>query len=71
MSSIGSIAFSGIQAATQRLQTSAGNIANPNSGADLASEVVDQVTAQAGVSLGLQMIKADHDMTQQLIDILV
>ncbi len=70
MSSISSIALSGMQAATARLQSSANNIANPNSGSDLAGDVANTVVAQASVSMNLQMIKADHDMTQQLIDIL-
>ena len=70
MSSISSIALSGMQAATARFQTSANNIANPNSGSDLADNVANTVVAQSSVSISLRMIKADHDMTQQLIDIL-
>jgi flagellar hook-associated protein FlgK len=70
MSSISSIALSGVQAATAQFQTSANNIANPNSGGSLVNDVVNATTAQTGVELGLKMIRADHDMTQQLIDIL-
>jgi flagellar hook protein FlgE len=70
MSSISSIALSGMHAAFSRMQTSANNIANPNAGSDLADDIVEQAVAQANVSMSLQMIKADHDMTQQLIDIL-
>ena len=71
MSSISSIALSGMHTAAARIQTSANNIANPNSGSDLADNIVEQAVAQSNVSMSLQMIKADHDMTQQLIDILV
>ena len=71
MSSIGSIALSGMQAATTRLQSSANNIANPNAGGDLADNIAEQVVAQSNVSMSLKMIRADHDMTQALLDILV
>ena len=70
MSSISSIALSGMQAATARFQTSANNIANPNSGSDLSDNIANTVVAQASFSMSLQMIRADHEMTQQLIDIL-
>ncbi|OYX79942.1 MAG: hypothetical protein B7Y77_01210 [Bradyrhizobium sp. 35-63-5] len=70
MSSISSIAFSGIQAATAQFQSSANNIANPNSGSNLVNDVVNATTAQTGVELGLKMIKADYEMSQQLVDIL-
>jgi flagellar hook protein FlgE len=70
MSSISSIALSGMQTATARFQSSANNIANPNSGSDLADNIVEQAVAQANVSMSLQMIRADHDMTQALLDIL-
>jgi flagellar hook protein FlgE len=63
--------MSGFHAATARMQASADNIANPNSGGDLASQVVEQVTAQTEASISLKMIRAEHDMTQQLLDILV
>jgi flagellar hook protein FlgE len=71
MSSISSIALSGMQSAASRMQTSANNIANPNSGSDLANNIVEQVVAQTNVSMSLQMIRADHEMTQALLDILV
>ena len=71
MSSISSIALSGMHSAASRLQASANNIADPNSGSDLAGDVVDQVVAQASASMNLKMIRAEHDMTQALLDILV
>jgi flagellar hook protein FlgE len=71
MSSISSIALSGMQTATARFQSSTNNIANPNSGSDLADNIVEQAVAQANISMSLQMIRADHDMTQALLDILV
>lgn len=71
MSSISSIAFSGVQAASAQFQASANNIANPNSGSNLINDVVNATAAQTDVSMGLKMIKADYEMTQQLVDILV
>jgi hypothetical protein len=71
MSSIGSIAFAGMQSAMAQFQTSANNIANPSSSGDLEGDIVGAVTAQANVSIGLQMIKAEQKMTQALVDILV
>ena len=70
MSSISSIAYSGIQAATAQFQSSPNNIANPNSGSNLVNDVVNATTSQTGVELGLKMIKADYEMSQQLVDIL-
>jgi flagellar hook protein FlgE len=62
MSSISSVALSGMQSAASRMQASANNIANPNSGSDLADNIVEQAVAQSNVSMSLQMIRADHDM---------
>lgn len=71
MSSISSVALSGMQAATAQFQSAASKIANPNSGADLADQIVQQAAAQSNVSIQLQMIRAEQDMTQALVDILV
>ena len=71
MSSISSIAFAGMQSAAAQFQASANNIARSGSSSDLASDIVDAVTAQANVSISLQMIKAEQKMTQALVDILV
>jgi flagellar basal body rod protein FlgC len=71
MSSISSIVLTGMHAAFSRMQTSASNIANPNAGSDLADNIVEQAVAQSNVSMGLQMIRAEHDATQALLDILV
>ncbi len=65
------MALSGMQAATAQFQSSASKIANPNSGADLADQIVQQVAAQSNVSIQLQMIRAEQDLTQALVDILV
>lgn len=71
MSSISSIAFAGMQSAAAQFQTSANNIARSGSSSDLAGDIVDAVTAQANVSISLQMIRAEQKMTQALVDILV
>ena len=70
MSSIGS-SLSGVQSAMAQFQTAASNIANPNSGSDFTGDIVDAVTAQASVSINLQMIKSEQKMTKALIDIFV
>jgi hypothetical protein len=71
MSSISSMALSGMQAAAAQFQSSASKIANPSSGADLADQIVQQAAAQSNVSIQLQMIRAEQDLTQALVDILV
>lgn len=71
MSSIGSVSFAGMQSAMAQFQTSANNIANPGASGDLEGDIVGAVTAQASVSASLQMIKAEHDATKALLDILL
>ncbi len=76
MSSISSIAMSssimsGMQYAVAQAQTSANTIASARSSGDLADAIVQQAAAATNVSMSLQMIRADHDATQQLLDILV
>jgi len=71
MSSIGSIALSGMQSAAAQWQTSANTIANASSASGLADAVAQQAAAATNVSMSLHMIRADHDATQQLVDILV
>ncbi len=71
MSSISSIAMSSMQSAVAQAQTSANTIASARSSGDLADIIVQQSTAATNVSMSLQMIRADHDATQALIDILV
>ena len=71
MSNISSTSFAGLQSAMAQFQTSASNIANPNSTSDIAGDIVDAVAAKANVSISLEMIKAEQKMTQALVDILV
>jgi hypothetical protein len=71
MSSISSIALSGMQSAAAQWQSSAKSVASSGSSADLAEAIVTQAAAQTNVQMSMQMIRADHDATQQLIDILV
>lgn len=70
MSSISSIALSGLQSAAAQFQTSANNIAKSGSSSDLTGDIVDAVAAKANVSINLEMIRAEQKMTQALIDIL-
>ena len=44
-----------------------GFVASPN--VDLASEIVQQLTAQIGFAANAQLVKADHKMTASLLDI--
>ena len=71
MSSIGSVSLAGLQSATVQFQSAAGRIANPGSTGDIAAGIVDAVAAKANVSISLQMIKAEQEMTKALVDILV
>ena len=71
MSSISSIAFSSLQSATAQLQASTANIASSGSSGDLADMIVSQAAAQTNVSISLDMIRADAQAMQQLVDILV
>ncbi len=75
MSSISSIADSSsamsvMQYAATQAQSSANNIANASSSSDMAEAIVQQAAAATNVQASLKMIRADHDATQQLIDIL-
>lgn len=66
-----SSALSGMQSAAAQWQTAANSVANPSLSGDLADIIVQQAAAATNVSMSLQMIRADHDATQQLVDILV
>lgn len=70
MSSVSSIAASGMAAATIRLQMSANKIANaadPN--VDLADEAVQQLMARISFAANAQVMKTDARMTASLLDI--
>jgi flagellar basal body rod protein FlgC len=82
MSIVGSIAASGMAAATARLQLSAKNIAtaatsHPHPGpglatgadADLAGEIIQQLIARVNFAANVQVMKADAQMIRALIDI--
>jgi flagellar basal body rod protein FlgC len=72
MSSVGSIATSGMAAASLQLQMSARKIANlssPGAGVDLASEIVQQLMARVSFAANAQVLKADARMTASLLDI--
>ena len=72
MSSVGSIATSGMTAASLQLQMSSRKIANlssPGAGVDLASEIVQQLMARVSFAANAQVLKADARMTASLLDI--
>lgn len=71
MSAISSIALSGLNAASQRLQDSAMRIAGGGANADLADEAVQQITAQIDFAANAQVLRADAQMTKRLLDITV
>ena len=71
MSAISSIALSGLSAASMRLQDSATKIADPGRNADLADEIVQQLTARIDFAANAQVLKTDARMTASLLDIKV
>ena len=62
--------LSGLQRASQRFETSATRIANPNSGADLATEAVNVIGARLDFEASTKVIKVATDMQKSAIDIL-
>jgi len=70
MSSVSSIAASGMLSAAARLQTSAAKVADPSSGADLATEAVTQVEARIDFAANALVLHAGHQMTGALLDVL-
>ncbi len=72
MSSVSSIAASGMAAATMRLQMSANKVANAaSSDVDLADEIVQQIMARVSFAANAQVMKTDARMTAALFDITV
>ena len=74
MSSVSSIALSGLNAASARLQASANNIANvstPGSNVDLVGEAVQLLTARLDFAANVEVLKVDAKLTQALLDITV
>ena len=70
MSSVSSIAASGMAAATLRLQMSANKVANAaNPNVDLADEAVQQNMARISFAANAQVMKTDARMTAALFDI--
>jgi flagellar basal-body rod protein FlgC len=70
MSSVSSIAASGMAAASMRLQRSANKVANAaNPNVDLADEIVQQLMARVSFAANAQVIRADAKMTAALLDI--
>lgn len=72
MSSVSSIALSGMNAASARLQASANTIADASgSSGDLAGELVQVLMARIDFAANAQVMRADSKMTQSLLDITV
>ena len=70
MSSVSSIASSGMLSAATRLETSAAKVADPASGADLATEAVNQIEARLDFAANAQVLRAGNTMTGALLDML-
>ena len=62
--------LSGLQRASQRFDASAGRIANPNTGADLATETVNVLGAKLEFEASAKVIKVANEMAKSAIDIL-
>ena len=72
MSSVSSIAASGMAAATMRLQISANRVAHAaDPKVDLADEIVQQLMARISFAANVQVMKTDARMTASLLDIMV
>jgi len=72
MSSVSSIAASGMAATTLRLQMSANKVANAaNSNVDLADEVVQQFMVRVSFAANAEVMKTDARMMAALFDITV
>ncbi len=70
MSTVSSIAASGMAAATLRLQMSANKIAHAASAdVDLAGEAVQQLMARVSFAANVEVMKTDARMTAALFDI--
>ena len=70
MSSVSSIAASGMAAATLRLQMSANRVANEaNPNVDLADEIVQQLMARISFAANAQVMKTDARTMAALLDI--
>ena len=70
MSSVSSIAASGMLNAAARLQTSAAKVSDPSSDADLSTEAVNQLEARIAFAANALVLRAGHRMTGALIDVL-
>lgn len=62
--------LSGLQRASQRFEASAARIANPNSGSDMTTDLVDVLTAKLDFEASTKVIKIASDMEKSAIDIL-
>jgi hypothetical protein len=62
--------LSGLQRATQRFESSAARIANPNSGGDLATEIVNVMMAKLDFEASTKVVKIAGNMQKSAIDIL-
>jgi hypothetical protein len=65
-----SSSLSGLQRASQRFENSAAIIANPNSGGDLATEMVNVLTAKLDFEASTKVLTVASDMQKSAIDIL-
>ena len=70
MSTVSSIAAAGMLNAATRLQTSAAKVADPSSGADLSTEAVNQIEARIDFAANALVLRAGHQMTGALLDVL-
>ena len=70
MSSVSFIAASGMLNAAAHLQTSAAKVADPSSGTDLSSEAVNQIEARIDFAANALVLRAGHQMSGALLDVL-
>ena len=71
MSSVSSISVGGMNAAMQRLQTSAGNIANSSSAGDMAQDIVELMMARISFEANARVAETTARTFDRLLDITV
>ena len=65
-----SIGAGGMRAAANRFETSAARVSNPNSGADMATEMISIMQSKIEFEASAKIVKMAGDMQKSAIDIL-
>ena len=71
MSSVLSISAGGMNAAMQRMQASASNVANPSNAGDLAQDMIELMMARVGFEANARVAETTARTLDRLLDITV